>query len=86
MLFAYSWLSMALDLAQMVLDVRKTLNQPSFTCCTTFVTTTLPRIQTLAQYLISWQSCCNKGFSESKTGLVSGFPGHPGPSGPSPGP
>ena len=31
-LSAYSWLSMALDLVQMVLEVRSTLNKPSFTC------------------------------------------------------
>ena len=107
LLLAYSWLSMALDLAQMVLDVRKslkptqfymmnifcfnnfpkksspgsvlalglllavydpgpgpvgpggpekTLNQPSFTCLTSFVKTTFPKNQALWASLLSAHS------------------------------
>ena len=44
------------------------------------------REQGRPQGLISGQSCCNKGCSASKTGLVSSSLGHPGPSWPSPGP
>ena len=36
------------------------------------------------QGLIFWKSCWSKGCSACKTGLVSGFSGHPGPSGWSP--
>ena len=45
MLSPYSWLSMALALAKMVLDVQKNKKKPSLSFATTFASTTVSRNQ-----------------------------------------
>ena len=59
MLLAYSWLSMALGLAQMVLDVWENIKPTQFLYRIRFVSTTLPKNQALGVSLLlaySWLS------------------------------
>ena len=62
MLSAYSWLSMALDLAQMVLEVRKNPKPTKFYMLNIFVFTTFPKNQTLVLSLLSAYSWLSKAL------------------------
>ena len=52
----YSWLSLALDLAQMVLEVRKHIKPTQFLVPIAFVKTNLPINQSLVLSLLSFYS------------------------------